>query len=281
MWATGNSRKTSRVQWGRGNMDDLKFLNTHTRTHTHILPVLFSLTSKTGKCGQFKMSYADVWSSRMGERWAIWNVVRRCMIKQNGGNVGNLKYLQTQTERQTHIHIYITHLYKKTSCVSFLGCLRFPCAHVFKASQKKCTSICTVYIFFVFLHVGESPRVLVFVGTFRVSYISPLFVCVRMWISLCPHFPLRGKCGQSEIHIRTHAHEERGDVGNSKCSNKNKHTRRLTYVQEDRENVDSTNARALFFWLLVDCWQCGDLLKTGSRSRTDVLYKFLEANFTE
>lgn len=78
----------------------------------------------------------------------------------------------------------------------------------------------------------------------------------------------------------THAHEERGDVRNSKCPNKNKHTRRHTYVQEDRENVDSTNAHVHIFWLLVDCWQCGDLLKTGSRSRTDVLYKFLEANFT-
>jgi hypothetical protein len=48
-------------------------------------------------------------------------------------------------------------------------------------------------------------------------------------------------------HARTHAHEERGDVGNSKRSNKNKHTRRPTYVLEDRENVDSTNARVHIF----------------------------------
>ena len=49
-------------------------------------------------------------------------------------------------------------------------------------------------------------------------------------------------------HARTHAHVERGDVGNSKCSNKNKHTRRPTYVQEDRENVDSTKMLAYTFF---------------------------------
>jgi len=183
---------------------------TRARAHAHSPRPFFS-SGKTGKCGKFKMSYADVWSSRMGERWAIWNNCRH-----------------RQTDRQTHTHIYITQLSKKTNCVSFLASLQFPCTHVFKAC-------------------GENV----------------------------------GKVKFTHTHTRTHAHEERGDVGNSKCSNKNKHTPRLTYVQEDRKNVDSTNARVHIFWLLVDCWQCGDLLKTGSRSRTDVLYKFLEANFTE
>lgn len=205
MWATGNSRKpvvSSEVgeMWTIWN----SWIHTKARTHAHThSPCPFFFSSKTGVM------------------WEIWNVVRRYTIKQNGGKVGNWKYLT-----HTHTHIYTTRLSKKTSCVSFLGNLQFPRIHMFKADGWNAGKV-------------------------------------------------------KFTHARTHAHEERGDVGNSKCSNKNKHTRRHTYMQEDRENVDSTNARVHIFWLLVDCWQCGDLLKTGSRSRTDVLHKFLETNFTE
>jgi hypothetical protein len=39
--------QTSRAQWGRGNVDDLKFLNTHARTH--IPPVPFSVPLRPGE----------------------------------------------------------------------------------------------------------------------------------------------------------------------------------------------------------------------------------------
>jgi hypothetical protein len=48
--------------------------------------------------------------------------------------------------------------------------------------------MCTVHIFPVFWHVGVSARMLVFVGTFRVSYICPLFVTLS--VRACVNFTL-------------------------------------------------------------------------------------------
>ena len=112
MWATGNSRKpvvSSEVgeMWTIWN----SWIHTKARTHAHThSPCPFFFSSKTGVM------------------WEIWNVVRRYTIKQNGGKVGNWKYLT-----HTHTHIYTTRLSKKTSCVSFLGNLQFPRIHMFKA----------------------------------------------------------------------------------------------------------------------------------------------------
>jgi hypothetical protein len=107
--------QTCRVQWDRGNVDVLKFFNTHTHAYAHS-PCPFFLPVRPGKFGKSKMSHTDVRSSRMGERWAIWNL-----------------YRHRQADTHARTHFYTTRLSKKTSCMSLVGSLQFPRTHVFKA----------------------------------------------------------------------------------------------------------------------------------------------------
>jgi hypothetical protein len=76
-------------------------------------------------------------------------------------------------------------------------------------------------------------------------------------LNACPRRP--GTCRQFAIPADTR-------ITHSKCSNKNKHTRRHTSVQEDGGNVDSSNARLHIYWLLVDCWQFGIYWKQEAES---------------